>query len=114
MAAIAAAKHSNAEFEERQRLAALEAAERRNREERRRLTDQRALAVVEQLVDFREQAERMRAVAKILAGAGSDTRTGRLRHWAERRLGLIDDQLGTAAIESRLADAGLFDPEHSR
>jgi hypothetical protein len=108
VAALAAAKRSNGEFEERQRIAAAEAARAREAAERRRLIDEKALAFVEQLAAERTDVEQLQSVIGCLAQPGLGPRASKLIQWAEQRLQALELQLDAEAIESRLEEARLF------
>ena len=113
VAAMAVAKRSNTEFEERRRLAEAEAARRRAEEERRRLAEQRAVSLLEQLVDEQTQMDRLSALVKTLRQEALGERAGRLVQWAELRFETMARQLSPGAIEGRLAAADLFGPDQT-
>ena len=109
IAAMAAAKRSNAAFEEQQRLAELEAARRRAEAERRRVHEQKAVALLDQMIEEQARIERLRALLAMLAGADEDGRVDRFRSWMEPRLRGMEQSLAREGLEERLAANGLFD-----
>jgi hypothetical protein len=113
VAAMAAAKKANREFEERKRAEDDEAARQRQAAERQRLLDERASALLEQLLDENEYVARLKGLILTLRDTGSSggARFGRLLRWAELRLEQKSNRLKPATIEERLSEAGAFEDE---
>ncbi|GAA3894788.1 hypothetical protein GCM10022276_12390 [Sphingomonas limnosediminicola] len=111
IAAMAAAKTSNAAFDERERIAAAEEAKRRADAERRRKHEQSAAALLDELMELQSRADRLRALLVALRRTESGGRVGRLLEWTEGRLEGLEQSLGGSALEQRLEKAGLFDAE---
>lgn len=116
VAAMAAAKRHNREFDALRRAAEEKAARQRAEAERRRRLEEKAVTVLEQLLDEQARLERLRAFLAPLIKAGSviPERTGRLLSWAEARLERFEAGLSPEGLEQRLAAAGLFDEECDR
>ena len=110
IAAMAAAKKSNRVFEAARRAEREAAARRWAEAERRRLQDQQAAHLLEQLQKEQESLERL---SKFVADLRScEARQGRLAQfadWAELRLKRLQQGLSHAKLEERLAEARLFD-----
>lgn len=117
VAAMAAAKRHNREFDARRRAAEEEAARQRAAAERRRQLEAKAVSLLGQLLDEQAQLERLRAFVEPLREAGSalPERTKRLLDWAEARRARFEVDLSPAGLEQRLLTAALFeDEEHEQ
>ena len=113
---MAAVKRHNREFDALRRAAEEKAARQRAEAERRRRLEEKAVTVLEQLLDEQARLERLRALVAALIEAGSviPERTGRLLSWAEARPERFEAGLSPEGLEQRLAAAGLFDEECDR
>ena len=110
VAATAAGKANNAAYEERRRVAEEATRLRRQEDERRRYEWQRAGKIIEELIDMEREAERLcQWLSKTAVPGPCLPRTGRLMEVAEGRLAQLQSQLGSEAIERRLAAAHLFE-----
>jgi hypothetical protein len=108
VAAMAEAKRSNAEFEEREREAAAVRARRYAEEERRRIAEAHAIRLLDQLIEEQSLIGRLSALIEPLMSQKLGSRGARLLEWARERLEAMEQQLSSGALEKRLGDADLF------
>jgi hypothetical protein len=110
VAAMAAAKQHNREFDNRREAAEAEAARRRAAIERRRRMEERASALLDQLVGERTRLEQLRSLVDLLKRSepALKERGKRLLDWAGARVVSLEAQLGADHVEQRLAATELF------
>ncbi|MCL6697175.1 hypothetical protein LZ496_00015 [Sphingomonas sp. NSE70-1] len=113
MQTMAAAKRHNREFDARRRAAEEEAARQRAAAERRRQLEQKAVTVLEQLLDEQARLQRLRTFVGPLMEVAPNLpeRTRRLLVWAGARLDQLEAGLSPEGLEQRLVAADLFDEE---
>jgi len=112
IAAIAAAKKANRVFEVRRQAAAQKAAREYEVLQRRRAHEQKAVALLDKLLAEQEAEVRLRSLANTLReGNGDNSRMELFLQWLDRRLLETGATNSPAALEKRLAEAGLFDPD---
>lgn len=109
VAAIAQAKRSNSEFEEREREAAAERARKWAEAERARIAEARAVQMLDQLLEEREKIGRLRALLDPLVLEEMGGRGSQWLEWAQARLNAMERQLSPEIVEERLAASGLFE-----
>jgi hypothetical protein len=110
VAAMAAAKQHNREFDKRRKAAEAEAARRRAAIERRRRMDEKASALLDQLAGERTRLEQLRSLVDLLKASEPTLkeRGKRLLDWAGARVASLEAHLGADQLEQRLAVAELF------
>lgn len=110
VAAMAAAKQHNREFDKRREAAEAEAARRRAAIERRRRMEERASSLLDQLVGERTRLEQLRSLVNLLKSSEPTLkeRGKRLLDWADARVVSLEAQLGADHLEQRLTAAELF------
>jgi hypothetical protein len=113
IAAMAAAKRHNREFDDRRRAAEAVVARQRAEAERRRELEAKAVVLLEQRLDEKAQLERLRAflMSREEARHMLPERTKRLLDWAEARRATFEAKLDPVGLEQRLVAAGLFEDE---
>jgi hypothetical protein len=109
--AIAAAKRVNREFEVRRRAAAEKAAREYEEMQRRRAHEQKAISLLDKLMVEQESEARLRFLAGALRAKNvSGRRAVEFLKWLDQKLLETAAANSPAALEDRLADAGLFEP----
>jgi hypothetical protein len=115
VAAIAAAKHSNAELEQRQRAAEQEAERRRAEQERQRVHEAHAIKLLSEVAERFGEVQRLEKLLGSVdrsSGAALE-RTDRFIAWVEKRLTTLKRMLSAEAIEELLVAERLFEADLS-
>ena len=105
---MAAAKTSNAAFDERERIATAEEAVRRAEAERRRKHQADVAALLDSLVEEQARADRLRSFNAALREGRLTGHARQLLEWSEARLAALERALSAQALEERLIAADLF------
>ena len=92
VAAMSAAKTSNAAFDERERIARAEEAVRRAEAERRRKHEANVAALLDSLVEEQARADRLRSFNAALREGRPPGRARQLLEWSEARLTALNER----------------------